>query len=105
MVWSRSARVRSQGSTRSEHVLFDMLGVQAITTALGKGSADQSIVHDEIPMEAEAAQYQQKFDEFLAFFNYKDKKGNDRNKITDLFSGGRKDDEHIIDQLKQYKSE
>ncbi|MBX7125129.1 MAG: RHS repeat-associated core domain-containing protein [Cyclobacteriaceae bacterium] len=79
--------------------------LQAAGAAIQNGSVDASIIHDKIPMEAEANQYQERFDEFLAFFNYKDKKGRDRNKITDLFSGGRKDDDFIISKLNQYKSE
>jgi hypothetical protein len=56
-------------------------------------------------MEVEAERYQQQFEEFFNFFNYKDKKGNNRNKVTDLFSGGRKDDDYIINKLNEYKSE
>jgi len=78
---------------------------QSIVTALGMGSVNKDIVHDEIPMEAEASKYQDRFNDFMKFFNYEDKKGNKRNKITDLFSGGRKDDDHIISKLNEYKSE
>lgn len=79
--------------------------LQAAGAAIQNGSVDANIIHDKIPMEVEAERYQQQFEEFFNFFNYKDKKGNNRNKITDLFSGGRKDDDYIISKLNEYKSE
>lgn len=52
---------------------------QSIWTGIKKlfssGSVDKDIVHDEIVMEQEASQYQDKFDDFLKFFDYRDKRG------------------------------
>ena len=75
---------------------------QSLWTIIKEGSVNANIVHDEILMEQEAEKYQKDFDAFIKFFNYKDKKGRDRNKIVDLFGGGAKDQDRLVERLNQY---
>ena len=50
-------------------------------------------------MEQEAEKYQKNFDAFIDFFNYKDGKGRNRNKVVDLFGGATKDQDYLISEL------
>lgn len=91
-------RVQSDAMTL---YLINYIG-QSLWTMAKEGSVNTNIIHDKILMEQEAEKYQKDFNAFIQFFDYKDKKGNDRNKIEDLFSGGVKDQDYLINQLDKY---
>ena len=73
--------------------------VQSIVTAIKEGSIDANKIHDKIPMEVEATYIQQKFNKFYNAMYYTDIYGKRRNKLTDLFSYGIKDQDYLIFEI------